>query len=223
MKIDACYKVHSIERSHAGVVKSDQLLKERYYGITKDAVRIFIRYCFICNLTKVQRSQSRIKCIKSSHLHERGQLDLIEMSPTPCVHLDIEYKRIAHYEDHFMKFHVLWAQPKKEMVYVVDGLESRGFAYFGVPVLLQTDNGKEFKNHLMVSLLNNWEGYVTHIFGGPRHPQSQGLVEQANGTVQLMLNSMMVQFQTDNWVKLLPKCMFNLNTQVSSCKLIIIN
>ena len=73
---------------------------------------------------------------------------------------------------------------------------------------------------MMIALLNNWEGDVTHIFGRPRHPQSQGLVEQSNGTVQRMLNSMMVRFQTDNWVKLLPKCMFNLNTQIASCKLI---
>jgi hypothetical protein len=68
----------------------------------------------------------------------------------------------------------------------------------------------------MISLLNNWEGNITHIIGRRRHPQSQGLVEQADGTAQLMLNSMMVQFQTDNWVKLLLKCMFNFNTQVSS-------
>ena len=69
---DACYKVHSIERSHVGVVKSDTLLKERYYGITKDVVRIFNKYCFICNLTSIQHSQARLKCIsnviKSLHI-----------------------------------------------------------------------------------------------------------------------------------------------------------
>ncbi len=69
----------------------------------------------------------------------------------------------------------------------------------------------------MISLLKSWDGNVTHVFGRPRHPQSQGLVEQANGTVQRMLNAMMTQFGTNNWVKLLPKCMFNLNTQISSC------
>lgn len=71
---------------------------------------------------------------------------------------------------------------------------------------------------MMISLLVNWEGDVTHIFGRPRHPESQGLVEQANGTVRNILNSMMAQFGTNNWVKLLPTVMYNLNTQVSSCK-----
>ncbi len=70
---------------------------------------------------------------------------------------------------------------------------------------------------MVIELLKSWDGNVTHIFGRPRHPQSNGLVEQANGTVQRMLNSMMAQFATTNWVKLLPKVMFNLNTQKASC------
>ncbi len=63
------------------------------------------------------------------------------MTHSSVEHLGIEYRWIAHYEDHFLKFHVLWAQPKKEMIYVVDGLVSRVFGYFGVPIILQTDNG----------------------------------------------------------------------------------
>ena len=65
----------------------------------------------------------------------------------------------------------------------------------------------------MVNLLNSWDGSCRFIHGRARHPQSQGLVEQANGTMQKMIASMLVQFNTQNWVKLLPKVMFNLNTQ----------
>ncbi len=59
----------------------------------------------------------------------------------------------------------------------------------------------------MIGLIKNWDGNITHIFGRPRHPQSQKIVEQANGSVQRMLNCMMAQFLNDNWVQLLPKCM----------------
>jgi hypothetical protein len=138
---DICYRIHSIERGHIGILKSEDCIKERYFGITRDVARLFNRYCFICNLTSGQRSQARLKPISSNSIHERGQLDLIDMSHSPVKHLDIEYKWIAHYEDHFIKYHVLWAQPKKEMIYVVDGLENRVFSYFGLPVILQTDNG----------------------------------------------------------------------------------
>ena len=56
----------------------------------------------------------------------------------------------------------------------------------------------------------------------PRHPQSQGLVEQANGTMERMIACNMMQFKTNDWVSFLPKIMYNMNTQVSSCNLSII-
>lgn len=61
------------------------------------------------------------------------------------------------------------------------------------------------------------------IHGRPRHPQSQGLVEQANGTLEKMIRAMCEQFRTNNWVSLLPRIQFNLNTQRSSCKLLFSN
>lgn len=51
----------------------------------------------------------------------------------------------------------------------------------GSPDLIQSDNGKEFKNSLMRYLLQKWG--VTHLFGRPRHPQSQGQIERANQTL----------------------------------------
>jgi hypothetical protein len=54
---------------------------------------------------------------------------------------------------------------------VVAGLEERVFAYFGFPDILQSDNGLEFKNSLMVSLLNSWDGSCRFVHGRPRHPQ----------------------------------------------------
>lgn len=55
------------------------------------------------------------------------------------------------------------------------------------------------------------------IHGRPRHPQSQGLVEQANGTLERMISSMMAQEARKDWVNLLPKIQYNLNTQHHSC------
>jgi hypothetical protein len=62
--------------------------------------------------------------------------------------------------------------------------------YFGLPKILQSDNGNEFKNKLFVSEICDWEGSCKLVYGRPRHPQSQGLVEQANGTVEIMIGAM---------------------------------
>ena len=71
----------------------------------------------------------------------------------------------------------------------------------------------------MLLLIESWDGNCKIVHCRPRHPQSQGLVEQGNGTHEKMIAAMMTQFDTNNWVKLLPKIMYNLNTQESSGKI----
>ena len=60
----------------------------------------------------------------------------------------------------------------------------------------------------MVDLIKRWDGDCTLVYGRPRHPQSQGLVEQANGTVEKMVASAMEQYKTREWSKLLPMIQF---------------
>ncbi len=59
-------------------------------------------------------------------------------------------------------------------------------------------------------------GKCTIVHGRARHPQSQGLVEQANGTLKTMLAAMKQQepdeLKKRNWPAMLPYVMFNLNT-----------
>ena len=71
----------------------------------------------------------------------------------------------------------------------------------------------------MVQEVRNWMGDCELRYGRPRHPQSQGLVEQANGSITDMLASM--KASSDNpsqfkWSDSLPKVIFNLNTDYHS-------
>ncbi|CAG8784085.1 17685_t:CDS:2, partial [Rhizophagus irregularis] len=54
------------------------------------------------------------------------------------------------------------------------------------PTILQSDNGKEFCAGVIKELIEMWPT-VMIINGRPRHPQSQGLVERANGILQQKL------------------------------------
>ncbi len=84
---------------------------------------------------------------------------------------------------------------------------------------MQSKNGLEFKNECMINMLAKWEGDVKIIYGRPRHPQSQGLVEQSNGTIKTMISAMMDQQKTKDWVSLLPQVMYVMNiTRSSSTK-----
>ena len=53
-------------------------------------------------------------------------------------------------------------------------------------VFLQSDNGKEFRASVVENLRTFWpELKIVH--GRPRHPESQGSVERANGEVKQLL------------------------------------
>ena len=53
-----------------------------------------------------------------------------------------KYQWICHVEDHFSKNHIIWPLEHKSAEEVISGLEERVFAYFGLPEILQSDNGR---------------------------------------------------------------------------------
>ncbi len=62
------------------------------------------------------------------------------------------YKWIANVEDHFSKWHIMWPQEQKSADEVVHGLRTRVFAVYGLPKILQSDNGLDFKNSSVVRI-----------------------------------------------------------------------
>ena len=132
---------------------------------------------------------------------------------------DRKYVWLAHVIDHFSKLHIIWAQETKTMEETGNGFERNVLAYFGLPLILHTDNGQEFVNQYMSKLIINWDDDCAHKRGKPRAPHVQGLVEQGNGTLEKMIQSMQAQFKVKQWHTLLPKIQYNLNTQKSTCML----
>ena len=112
---------------------------------------------------------------------ERVQIDLIDMRHSP----DGEFNWIGHFTDHMTKFHILFPCKNKSAPEVAKLIEERVLAYLGPPHIFHSDNGREFVNNLLHSLLDNWSsGNVTFVTGRPRHSQSQGLVERGNAIIE---------------------------------------
>lgn len=72
------------------------------------------------------------------------------------------------------------------------------FTLFGCPKILHSDNGREFVNQIIVELKEIWPGLAL-VCGKPRHPQTQGSVERANGDMQNMLGAWMRDNHSDRW------------------------
>ena len=137
-------------------------------------------------------------------------MDLIDMSSRP----DEECKWILHLRDHYSKFSWAHALTSKRASEVAAKLVQT-FCLFGSPRLLQSDNGKEFVAAVIEELTKAWPG-LTIIHGRPRHPQSQGCVERANGDLQRRLGKWLEENEDCGWVLGLQHVMYSMNTSVSA-------
>ncbi|KAF4632748.1 hypothetical protein G7Y89_g5377 [Cudoniella acicularis] len=81
------------------------------------------------------------------------------------------------------------------------------------PKIIQADNGKEFKGALLI-LLRKFGIQV--INGAPRSPQTQGLVEQANGVVEAKLRAWKMDNGSTEWADGILEVTLAMSTQKHS-------
>ena len=110
---------------------------------------------------------------------------------------DGENKWIMVYQDHFSKFIQLRALKAKSSVEVCNALFDI-FTILGVPIILQSDNGKEFRNQIISALKSMWPD-LSLVNGRARHPQSQGSVERANADIKKILATWMRENKSTKW------------------------
>ena len=79
---------------------------------------------------------------------------------------------------------------------VADILVGNIILRFGMPLIIHSDQGREFENGLMKSLCALLGCTKTRT--APYHPESDGMIERFNRTCLMML-SMFVNDRRDNW------------------------
>ena len=100
---------------------------------------------------------------------------------------------ILHVVDHWSKFHFAIPISNKTAKNVAQALQKQVFPVVGLPSILHSDNGREFVNKLIEEVVSTWPGQVQLVSGRPRHPQSQGLIEQAHYTLERMISAKVVE------------------------------
>lgn len=178
---DSCMHVHQM-CGHGGrsvMVPQACLL---FCNVTRRIIEIFLTYSeeYQAKRKKTKLHGMVVKPIRSEYYNSRMQIDLVDMQSLP----DGEYKWVLNAQDHLTKFSHLRPLKKKCMKEVAWELYLI-FCRCGAPVILQSDNGKEFRNGLVKSLKLLWPG-LEIVHGRPRAPQTQGSVEVSNGDWQSM-------------------------------------
>jgi hypothetical protein len=123
-----------------------------------------------------------------------------------------QYKWILHIKDHFSKYTQLYPLKSKHAQPIAECF-AQFIAAFLPPKIMQADNGKEFKGALLL-LLRKYGIQVVN--GAPRSPQTQGLVEQANGVVENKLRAWKMDHGSTEWKDGLLEVTLAMNTQIHS-------
>ena len=118
--------------------------------------------------------------IRTGKFLEHVEIDLIDFRNLPC-ECNSKHNWVLHVIDHFSKYSWLFPLKSKETNEVATTLENL-FWVFGFPSKLHSDNGREFKSKTMTELCE--EHTIKQVFGAPRTPTTQGLVERNNLTVK---------------------------------------
>ena len=131
---------------------------------------------------------------------ERIALDIL--GPLPLSESGNQYLLII--ADYFTKWPEAYPLPNQEATTVAKVLVNEMICRFGVPLEIHSDQGRNFESALfqeMCRLLGMTKTRTT-----PLHPQSDGMVERMNRTIEAQL-SMFVQDHQRDWDEFIPLLM----------------
>lgn len=183
------------QQDHAGIEALKSQISEQYYGLPSQAITDFVNACPGCRRTNPLRTIEEVSLVQITAKYDRYVIDCVDLR---------SYSRqndgwcwILNVIDSYTKFLWSYKLKTKSANGVVASLK-RCFTEFGVPIAVQSDNGKEFKNRLLRELCFSMRIQVIH--GRPRNPRAQGVVERVNQTLKRKLMKCMSHPQTLRWI-----------------------
>lgn len=195
---------------HFGVAKTMERLKERFYWVNcrRDVGR-WCQKCEPCGKRKGPKTKTRspIKQHISGAPMERLAVDI--MGPLPTSEAGNKYLMVVG--DYFTKWTEAIPLPNQEAKTVADALVTQVITRFGVPDSLHSDQGRNFESKLFTE--------VCRILGinktrtTPYRPQSDGMVERFNRTLEDQLAKYVDEHQKD-WDRHVPFLMMAYRTAV---------
>ena len=188
-------ELHGVLTSgHLGRKKTTEKVKSWFYWVGWCAdVRKFCETCPQCPKKKPspRKPRTELKQYLTGEPLERVGLDIL--GPLPATYKGNRYILVVI--DYFTKWAEAYPMRNQEAHTVADKLVYGLIARFGVPLQLHTDQGRQFESNLFQELCNLLGIAKTRTTS--YHPQSDGLVERYNRTLQGMLSLFVEENQRD--------------------------
>lgn len=200
-------KINTIHlRSHRGLHALYNEIKQKFYNVKQNDIKIVLSSCTICSNRTVEITQTNITPIVTLQKNHRYQMDITYMFDYADYNNGKKY--ILLIMDCYSKFTWGFSLSSKSADEVYINLEQL-FLQCNIPKEISSDNGLEFRNNKIASLCSSFN--IRQVFGIPYHPQSQGQVERLNATIKTMILSVMNNNKTQKWVDILPNIIYEYN------------
>lgn len=195
---------------HLGVKRTLMKVRERFYwNHCRDDVEDWCRKCTSCAAVKGPRTRSKgaLKLYNVGAPWERIALDVA--GPFPVTENGNRYFLVVM--DYFTKWPEVFAIPNQEATTVAEKLVNEVFCRFGVPLEIHSDQGRNFESQVFQETCRILGINKTRTT--PYHPQSDGMVERFNQTLEKHLAKVVDSHQKD-WDKYIPLFLLSYRTAV---------
>ncbi|GMF48867.1 unnamed protein product [Phytophthora fragariaefolia] len=190
--------------SHLGLTKTlEKVKRHAYWPDWHRDVEEYVRECNKCGSGKGSRPWPAGRMQRMPLVDLTGPFSLLVVDAIgPLPETPRGYKYILVFVDYFTRWAEAFPVRGLDSVTFVDVMVNGVVLRHGVPSRLLSDNGSNFTSEIAKSFYQTLG--IKKLFGGPYHPQTQGLVERFNGTLIGMLK-MHVSEAQDDWDAYLPR------------------
>ena len=194
---------NSKSAGHLGEKKTLARLRERFYwlGCGRD-VRLWCQSCDECASRKPPAKSSRAPMQRYNVGAPLERIALDVLGPLP--ETDRGNKYILVVADYFTKWTESYALPDQVAPTVAAVLVDEFVSRFGVPLQIHSDQGRNFESAVFSEMCDILGVQKTRTT--PLRPQSDGMVERFNRTLETMLTLFTAENQKD-WDEHLPQLM----------------
>lgn len=206
---DVLREIHDgVSGGHLGVKRTLTKVRERFYWLhCRDDVQDWCRKCTTCAAVKGPQTRSRgnLRLYNVGAPWERIAVDVA--GPFPVTDSGNKYFMVVM--DYFTKWPEVFAIPNQEATTVASKLVEEVICRFGVPLEIHSDQGRNFESQVFQEVCRILGMHKTRTTA--YHPQSDGMVERFNQTLERHLAKLVDDKQKD-WDKYIPLFLLSYRT-----------
>ena len=201
-----------VSGGHLGIERTLEKLRKRYYWpfMTSDVTK-FCKACEVCESRKAPVPTPRAPLVQDSASFPLERVAIDIMGPLPESRRGNRY--IVVVCDYFTKWCEAFPVPNIQAETVATVLVDGFFCRYGVSYHLHSDRGAQFESNLFQQLCKMLDVHKTRTTA--YHPQSDGLVERMNRTLENLLAAHVNDYHND-WDEHLQRCLLAYRSSVHS-------